>query len=201
MNSRFKKSGVFAGAVAFVAAAAAFAGPAHAQVRVVAFGDSNTYGMNMAREQSYPAQLEAMLKAKGLNVRVDNQGIPGDTAAGGLARVDSAVPAGTRVAIVLFGINDARKGVPAATFEQNLSEIFARLKARNVRIVLCFRGHSLLNDYKGAYSRVGKKYGAPPCNFREGVPASGYAGDGHENAEGNTAVAKNLLRIVEPMLR
>ena len=25
--------------------------------------------------------------------------------------------------------------------------------------------------------------------------------DGHENAEGNTAVAKNLLRIVEPMLR
>ncbi|MCC6946293.1 MAG: hypothetical protein IT539_00865 [Bradyrhizobiaceae bacterium] len=178
------------------------AGEAHAQVRIVAFGDSNTYGMNMARERSYPAQLEAMLRAKGLNVRVDNQGISGDTAGGGAARINMAVPEGTRVAIVLFGINDVRKGVPAATFANNLGQILAQLKARNVRIVLCFRGHpQLTGEFRAVTTRIGEKFGAVPCNFREGVPASGYAGDGHENAEGNTFVAKNLMRIVEPMVR
>ncbi len=200
MNSSAKCHGVIALALAF--AILGLACTAQAQVRIVAFGDSNTYGMNMTRAQSYPAQLEAMLKAKGLNVRVDNQGIPGDTTAGGLARVDSAVPAGTRVAIVLFGINDARMGVPVATFASNLGQILAKLKARNVRIVLCFRPHPrLAGPFRGATTRIGEKFGAIPCNFREGVPKSGYAGDGHENAQGNTYVAQNLMRIVEPMVR
>ncbi len=200
MDSSARSYGLLTGALAF--AFLIFAGTVQAQVRIVAFGDSNTYGMNMARAQSYPAQLEAMLKARGLNVRVDNQGVPGDTSAGGLARVDSSVPAGTRVAIVLFGINDARKGVPVETFASNLGQILARLKARKVHIVLCFRPHpSLAGPFRGATTRIGEKFGAIPCNFREGVPKSGYAGDGHENAEGNTHVAQNLMRIVEPMVR
>jgi lysophospholipase L1-like esterase len=200
MYSSFRRA--FTGAGVLALAWLFLASPAQSQVRVVAFGDSNTYGMNMAREQSYPAQLETMLKAKGLNVRVDNQGIPGDTASGGLARVDSAVPAGTRVAIVLFGVNDMRRGVPPATFEQNLSEIVARLKARGVRVVLCYRHHpQMTGEWKDVSLRIGKKHQAAPCNFREGVPASGYAGDGHENAAGNTQVAKNLMRIVEPLVR
>lgn len=200
MNSASKCYGFFALALAF--AFLSLACTAHAQMRVVAFGDSNTYGMNMSRDRSYPAQLEAMLRAKGLNVRVDNQGVPGDTTAGGLARVESAVPAGTRVAIVLFGINDARTGVPVATFANNLGQILARLKARNVRIVLCFRPHpQLAGPFRGATIRIGEKFGAIPCNFRDGVPKSGYAGDGHENAEGNAYVAQNLMRIVEPMMR
>jgi acyl-CoA thioesterase-1 len=173
-----------------------------AQTRIVALGDSNTYGMNMPREQSYPAQLQAMLRAKGRNVEVVNQGAPGETSAGGLSRVGYAVPDGTRVAIVLYGVNDARRGMPVATFESNMSGILANLKSRGVRIVLCFRPHpSLRGDYQEAYRRAGRAHGATPCNFRQGVPPSGYAGDGHENAEGNAAVARSLMRIVEPMVR
>jgi acyl-CoA thioesterase-1 len=182
--------------------AAALSPSAVAQTRIVALGDSNTYGMNMSREQSYPAQLQALLRARGRNVEVVNQGQPGETSAGGLARVDSAVPAGTRVAIVLYGVNDARRQVPVETFASNMSQIVARLRARGVRTVLCFRGHpSLRGPYQAAYRRVGQAHGATPCNFRQGVPPSGYAADGHENAEGNAAVARNLLRIVEPMVR
>ena len=120
--------------------ALAFAGVALAEpIRIVAFGDSNTYGMNMSREQSYPAQLEAMLKAKGYDVTVINAGIPGDTTSGALARVNSAVPTGTQIAIVTLGVNDARKGVSPASIEHNLSEILSNLKARNVRLIVCGR--------------------------------------------------------------
>ena len=70
------------------------AGPAAAQV--VALGASQTYGKGVDRSQSHPAQLEAMLKAHGHNVHVQNAGISGDTTGGMLSRVDSAVPSAFR---------------------------------------------------------------------------------------------------------
>jgi acyl-CoA thioesterase-1 len=59
---------------------------------VVALGASNTYGKGVSRGQAYPAQLEALLRARGLNARVINAGINGDTTGGMLARLNSAVP-------------------------------------------------------------------------------------------------------------
>jgi acyl-CoA thioesterase-1 len=37
-----------------------------AQITIVAFGTSNTVGRGLASSQSYPAQLQAMLNAKGI---------------------------------------------------------------------------------------------------------------------------------------
>src|SRR6201990_1087009 len=78
---------------------------------VVALGASNTYGRGVARNQAYPAQLQAMLRAAGYNVTVINAGINGDTTAGMLRRVDRMVPLGTSVVILQPGGNDARKGM------------------------------------------------------------------------------------------
>jgi acyl-CoA thioesterase-1 len=184
-----------------------FAGVAFAEpMRIVAFGDSNTYGMNMSREQSYPAQLEAMLRANGYDVTVTNAGIPGDTTTGALGRVNVAVPSGTHIAIVVFGVNDARKGVPPTQIEANLVEILSNQKARNIRLVVCGRKAPFPPGYdKEGYGKVYKslpaRFGAKGCNFTEGVPASGFQGDGHENAEGNTVIAKNMMRLIEPMLK
>jgi hypothetical protein len=58
---------------------------------VVALGASNTFGKGVARGQAYPAQLEALLRAKGLNTHVVNAGINGDTTGGMLARLDRVV--------------------------------------------------------------------------------------------------------------
>jgi acyl-CoA thioesterase I len=66
---------------------------------IVALGASNTYGKGVARNQAYPAQLEAILRAKGSNVRVVNAGINGDTTEGMLGRLDRAVPKGTSAVI------------------------------------------------------------------------------------------------------
>src|SRR3974390_3285553 len=71
-----------------------------ANAQVVALGASNTAGKGVSSQDAYPAQLEAMLKAKGYAVSVINSGINGDTTPGMLARLDSAVPKGTRVVIL-----------------------------------------------------------------------------------------------------
>jgi acyl-CoA thioesterase-1 len=107
---------------------------AAAEVTIVALGASNTYGKGVARGQDYPAQLQAMLKAGGHDARVINAGINGDTTAGMASRLDSAVPAGTRVVILQPGGNDRRKG-DASGRQGNIAAIVSRLNARGVKVV------------------------------------------------------------------
>src|ERR1700710_1659988 len=102
---------------------------------IVALGASNTYGKGVARNQAFPAQLEAILRAKGSNVRVVNAGINGDTTAGMLARLDQAVPNGTSAVILQPGGNDRRKGGADRT-----GEIQSRLAARNIPVIMCGNG-------------------------------------------------------------
>ena len=105
---------------------------------IVALGASNTYGKGVARNQAYPAQLEAILRAKGHTVRVVNAGINGNTTAQMLARLNGAVPAGTRAVILQPGGNDRRKGRDDTA--QNVAEIQSRLAARGVRVVMMENG-------------------------------------------------------------
>ena len=98
---------------------------------IVALGASNTYGKGVARNQAYPAQLEAILRAKGLNVRVVNAGINGNTTEGMLGRLDGIVPNGTSAVILQPGGNDRRKGRPDRT-----AEIQSRLSARGIPVII-----------------------------------------------------------------
>jgi acyl-CoA thioesterase-1 len=126
------------GCVAVLTASNLAAIPADAAT-VVALGASNTYGKGVARNQAFPAQLEAILRTKGLNVRVVNAGINGDTTAGMLQRLDRVVPGGTSAVILQPGGNDRRKGSPDRT-----AEIQNRLSARGIAVIMlpnnAFRG-------------------------------------------------------------
>lgn len=111
---------------------------AHAAT-VVALGASNTAGYGVAPSQAYPAQLQAMLRARGLDVSVVNAGVSGDTTGGMMARLESVVPRGTKVVILQPGGNDMRRGAPNYT-----SAIRSRLRAMGIRVVMVpnvmFRG-------------------------------------------------------------
>jgi acyl-CoA thioesterase-1 len=106
--------------------------PAAAQVQVAVIGDSNVYGKGVPTSENYPSQLEAALKARGLNVSVSNGGVNGDTSAGLAGRLDSAVPAGTRVVVIWVGVNDVRRGVSRAEVQANVAAIMSRLRAKGI---------------------------------------------------------------------
>jgi acyl-CoA thioesterase-1 len=65
---------------------------AAAPLRIVAIGASNTQGWYVGNQGAYPAKLQALLKAKGIDAQVVNAGVPFDTTAGMLKRIDSDVP-------------------------------------------------------------------------------------------------------------
>ena len=117
-------------------AAVALPSLAQAQVVVAVVGDSNVAGKGVPASENYPAKLERALKARGLDVRVTNGGVNGDTSAGLLSRIDSAAPQGTQVAVVWAGINDFKRGVSRDKIRDNLTSVASRLKARGIEVVV-----------------------------------------------------------------
>jgi|GEM_PF-1423415 acyl-CoA thioesterase-1 len=138
--------------------------PTHAQTKIVAIGASNTSGFGVGSGAAYPAQLEAMLKARGYNVQVTNGGILGETTNGMLARIDS-VPAGTRIVILQPGGNDARFGFSKEQRAKNIRAMVSRLQKRGIRVIVADNLQGLLakNSFDGihfnaaAHAAIAKK--------------------------------------------
>src|SRR6478609_8581059 len=106
-------------------------------MRIVALGDSLTAGLGLPVEQTFPAKLERALKAKGIAAEVVNAGVSGDTASGGLARLDWSVPEGTDAVILELGANDMLRGTDPKITRDALANIIRRLKARHIEVLLC----------------------------------------------------------------
>jgi acyl-CoA thioesterase-1 len=109
-----------------------------APLRVVALGDSLTSGYGLEAGQDFPSQLAAALAAKGVEVKMENAGVAGDTSAGGLARVDWSVAGEPKPALVIVGLggNDMLRGIDPAHTKANLAGILARLNEKQIPALL-----------------------------------------------------------------
>ncbi|HEV2558640.1 MAG TPA: arylesterase [Microvirga sp.] len=186
--------------------AAGFTGEAAAQgrpIRLVALGDSLTAGYNLPQSAAFPQVLERALRARGHNVEIANAGVSGDTASGGLDRLDWSVPDGTDGVIVELGANDMLRGVDPAVTRQAVETIVERLKARNIPVLLAgmYAARNLGPDYvqkfDSLYPQIAEKHGLVLYPFF----LDGIAGDRSLNLpDGIHPTAKGVEVIVERML-
>jgi acyl-CoA thioesterase-1 len=158
---------VAAALAAAMVAAVAVAWPAAAAerpVRIVALGDSLTSGVGLPASAAFPARLEKALRAKGLAVEIANAGVSGDTASGGLARLDWAVPPGTDAVIVELGANDMLRGVDPKVTRKALEEIVRRLTERRLPLLLAGMraapnlGDDYVRDFEAIYPDLARSY-------------------------------------------
>lgn len=179
--------------------------------RTLAFlGDSLTAGYGVETVEAYPALVEAKLKAKGLDWKVINAGVSGDTTAGGLRRLDWVFRQKVDVLFVCLGANDGMRGVPVAEADRNLRAIVDRAKAKGATVVLA--GIQIPENYGADYR---KQFGAIfPRLARtkrliylpfllDGVamrPELNQADRIHPNAEGHKVVADGVWKVLEPVL-
>jgi acyl-CoA thioesterase-1 len=195
---------------AVLVGAAPAAAAADAPVRIVALGDSLTAGFGLAPEEAFPNRLEAALKAKGLNVEITNAGVSGDTASGGLARLDWSVPEGTEAVILELGANDALRGLDPEITRKALQEILRRLTERHIAVLLAgMRAPPNLGpDYVAAYDAIFTKLLVAhdvifyPF-FLEGVAADRALNqhDGlHPTAQGVDAIVARVLPKAEELV-
>jgi acyl-CoA thioesterase-1 len=119
-------------AVLMCASLAANAAP----VRIVAIGASNTHGWYVGNQGAYPAKLQTLLRAKRIDAQVINAGVPFDTTAMMLRRIDKDVPNGTDIAILQPGGNDRRFFGTMQQRAANIAEMERRLRARGIKVIV-----------------------------------------------------------------
>ena len=114
--------------------------PAPALPSIVAFGDSLTAGLGLATQETYPAQLQEILKAQGYSYEVINAGVSGDTSSGGLRRIEWSLQDNPKVLILELGANDMLRGQPIDLTRQNLAAIIEKAQSKKVSVVLAGNG-------------------------------------------------------------
>ena len=111
--------------------------PAAAHVPIILdFGDSLTAGYGLPPEQAFPPQLEAALRRQGIEARVVNGGVSGDTTAGGLARLEWALADKPDLVILALGANDALRGIDPAVVRDNLDKMIRKIEANGAKVLL-----------------------------------------------------------------
>jgi acyl-CoA thioesterase-1 len=154
-----------------VVAAPEAAGP---ERRILAFGDSLFAGNGVGERESYPAQLEAALRGQGLNVRVTNSGVSGDTSAAGLQRIEFVLDnmeTPPDLAIVELGGNDLLRGISPIETRTNIAAILAELQERHIKVLLMGMrappnlGEAFVREYDRLYPELAERYGAALVPF------------------------------------
>lgn len=177
---------------------------------IVALGDSLTAGYGLPGDAAFPVQLEKALQSRGLNWRIDNAGVSGDTMSAGRDRLDWSVPDGTRAVILELGANDALRGIDPAVTRAALEDILKKLKARNIPVLVAGMkappnmGADYAAKFDGMYADLAAQYGAALYPFfLDGVAADTKLNqsDGiHPTAEGVRLIVARMLPAVETFL-
>ncbi len=185
----------------------------YAPKTILFFGDSITAGYGLSAEDAYPAHVEAALVKKGIEVKVVNAGLSGETSAGGLRRIDWILRQPIDIFVLEVGANDGLRGLPLDQTRSNLQAIIDKVKAKNpdVKNVLAGMmvppnlGKEYTTEFKNIYPSLAKTNNAVLIPFLlEGVAGDGNLNiaDGiHPNVEGHKIVANTVLKRIEPLLK
>lgn len=181
---------------------------------VVFLGDSLTYGYGLddPATQSYPALVQKKIAGAGVNAKVVNAGLSGDTSAGGLRRVDWVLKQPVDIFVLALGANDGLRGIDPAVTEANLNAIVAKVRKKYPDAVIVLAGMKMPDilgaDYVKAYSQV-----YPAVAARQEITLIPFLLEGvgghrdlnqadgiHPNASGAAIVAQTVWKTLAPML-
>lgn len=99
--------------------------------KVIALGDSLTFGYGATPETAYPTVL-----ASKSGWQVINEGVSGDTSEGVLKRLDGVLDQNPALILLGIGGNDVLQRVAPATTKSNINQIIDKIKAKNIPLVL-----------------------------------------------------------------
>ena len=187
-------------------------------VEVLALGDSLTAGYGLIDQNGFVPKMRVWLEEQGLDVRLVNAGVSGDTTAGGLSRVEWSLTPATEAVIVALGGNDLLRGIDPAVSRANLEGILkiARDKGLDVLIVGMEAPGNYGPDYKAEfdamYPELAETYdalyfprffeglytvGDTPADLRDVMQLDGI----HPNAEGVDLIVEAMGPAVADLVR
>lgn len=187
--------------------------PSSQRPAVLFFGTSLTAGYGIDPEQAYPALIQQMIDSAGLDYRVINAGLSGETSAGAVRRADWVFRQPVSVLVLETGANDGLRGLPADSLRANIQGVLDRAKQLRPppRLVLLGMrvppnyGRTYSQQFESLYPQLAKSNGAVLVPFLldgvGGVRALNQPDGVHPTAEGQRKMAETVWRVLEPVLR
>jgi acyl-CoA thioesterase-1 len=179
---------------------------------ILFFGDSLTAGYGLSTEEAFPALTERLLSTSGGNVKVVNAGLSGETSAGGLSRIDWILRQPIDIFVLELGANDGLRGLPLDQTRKNLQAIIDKVKAKypQTKFVMAGMmvppnmGKEYATEFKKIYPDLAKKNKATLIPFIledvGGIEKLNQADGIHPNVEGHKIIARNISKILRPLL-
>lgn len=184
---------------------------AHAADRtILLYGDSLLAGLGLSADESVMGQLQAAMDAAGLDARLVNASVSGDTTADGLARLDWTLGEPADAVILGLGANDMLQGLPVDAARANLEAIMTRLDAlqRPTLLLGMMANRGLGADYVAGFDAIYPDLAAEHDAlmypfYLQGValdPALNQPDMLHPNAAGVKVIVAGLLPLVEQLV-
>jgi acyl-CoA thioesterase I len=185
-----------------------------AEHRIVFFGDSLTAGYGLAdpAAEAYPALIQEKIDKAGLNWRVVNAGLSGETTSGGVRRIDWVLRQPVEIFVLALGANDGLRGISPALSRTNLQQIIDRVRAKNPKVKLVVVGMQMppamgadfAQAFEAVFPAVAEKNHAALVPFLlEGVGGRADLNQGdriHPTAEGHAVIAETVWKVLRPLL-
>ena len=178
---------------------------------IIVLGDSISASYGIEVGEGWVSLLQKKLQAEKFPYRVFNESISGDTSAGGLARIDSAL-ARHKPAIVLLelGANDGLRGLSPKQMKANLTEIIQRSRKVGARVLLLGMklppnyGKRFVDMFYDVYPQLADELGVSYVPFlledvaldKELMQRDGL----HPNAKAQPDIAEKVWGYLRPLL-
>jgi len=179
---------------------------------IVFLGTSLTAGYGLPEAEAFPARIERRIEARGLDYRVVNAGVSGDTSAGGLRRLDWLLRLPIAVLVVELGANDMLRGQSVEALRENLDAILERTRAAHPEARFLIAGMRAAPNLGPRYAKafdavhpaLAERWDAALVPFLlEDVAAVrrlNQADGIHPTAEGHALIADRIWERLEPLL-
>lgn len=124
---------------------------------IIAFGDSLVEGRGSTQNNDFITLL-----SKKISKPILNYGIPSNTTADGLARVDQIIEQNPGTVLLLLGGNDYLRKVPKQQTFDNLEKIISKLHAQGIFVILLgVRGGILTDGFDNSFENLADKMNVP----------------------------------------
>ena len=181
--------------------------------RILAFGDSLFAGYGLEEQQGYPEQLEDAMRGRGINARVIDAGVSGDTSAAGRQRLAFTLDAQKvkpDLVILELGGNDMLRGIQPDQTRANFEAMLEELRGREIPVLLMGMrsppnyGAEYQQQFDSLYGELAREYGVGLVPFwLESIyeDQSLFLDDRiHPTAEGITELVEDTVDDVEAAL-
>lgn len=178
---------------------------------IVVLGDSLSAAYGIDVGQGWVALVQGKLQNQNKDYTIHNESISGDTSAGGLARIDSALSTHKpNVVIIELGANDGLRGLSPAILKNNLADIVRRTQKSGAKVLLLSMrippnyGKRYTDMFYNVYPQLSKELGVAFVPFiledvalvKELIQQDGI----HPNAKAQPLIADKIWPYLLPLL-